>query len=177
MREPPVEQRNSEGTETFARLVNEHQKAVFALAYGKVRNVHDAEDIMQEVFAEAYRKSSSLKNPDKVSAWLFKATLYRCKDHIRKMSRRRRRELKYADTLETSNEVVFDSDPSKRVLEAIGLLPEKYRIVVMLKHFARLSYAEISDITGLSKTTIDGRLRSAKTRLRMQIIAMNKGAD
>jgi RNA polymerase sigma-70 factor (ECF subfamily) len=57
-----------------------------------------------------------------------------------------------------------------KVLEAVKSLPEKIRLIVMLKHLAQLSYDEISEMTGLSKTTIDGRLRMGKKRLKRQLL-------
>jgi len=164
-----VKPKTQEAAEAFNRLVRNHQKTVFAIAYGKLRNVHDAEDVMQEVFIEAYRNYKRLKNPEKVSAWLFTATTYRSYDHIRKKSRRERRERVYADSHNPSSnpseESLTEKEHHHAVLKAIGALPEKLRLVVMLKHFAKLSYADISKMTGLSKTTIDGRLRTAKKRL------------
>lgn len=158
-------------TEAFNRLVCEHHDAVLAVAYARLRNLHDAEDVTQEVFVEAFRKGHTIRKPDKVSAWLFKATTYRCKDHIRKMSRRRRRELAYADSVSANPPPDAGSEKERRqaVLKAIGLLPGKYRVVVMLKHFARLSYADISKMTGLSITTVDGRLQTAKKKLKERL--------
>ena len=164
-----AKQKKLDIAETFNRLVRNHQKAVFAIAYGKLRDIHDAEDVMQEVFIEAYRNYKKLKNPDKVSSWLYTATTYRSNDHIRRKSRRKRRERMYADSYGPSSnppeESLSEKERHLAVLKAIGALPERLRLVVMLKHFARLSYAEISKMTGLSKTTIDGRLRTAKKKL------------
>lgn len=168
---------SKEAGEAFAQLVREHQKSVFALAYGKLRNSHDAEDVMQEVFVEAYRNFHKLNNHNKVSGWLFRATVYRCKDHFRKKSRRWRREMEFADSHNPGKDEQTHSDRSDAVLEAIGRLPEKYRVVVMLKHFAGLSYKDISSMTGLSKTTIDGRLRMAKKELREMLLEMDPGVS
>jgi RNA polymerase sigma-70 factor (ECF subfamily) len=64
-----------------------------------------------------------------------------------------------------SEESLAEKERHHAVLKAIDALPEKLRLVVMLKHFAKLPYADIAKMTGLSKTTIDGRLRTAKKRL------------
>jgi len=152
--------------EAFTGLVREHQKSVFALAYGKLRNAHDAEDVMQEVFIEAYRNLHRLRNHKKVSGWLFKATIYRCKDHFRRKSRRQRREMEFTKLSSHPSGETVDDGCADAVIEAVGRMPEKFRIVIMLRHYAGLSYSEIAAMTGLSKTTIDGRLRAAKKSLR-----------
>jgi RNA polymerase sigma-70 factor (ECF subfamily) len=176
MKEAFVKPKTQEAAEAFGRIVHQHQKAVFAVAYGKLRNVHDAEDVMQEVFIEAYRNYHNLKKPEKVSAWLFTATKYRCNDHIRRKSRREKRERAYAGAHNLSSDPSTESQVERErhhaVLKAIGSLPEKFRLIIMLKHFARLSYADISKMTGLSKTTIDGRLRTAKEKLGQKLVDM-----
>lgn len=172
-----VKRTNTETDRAFAQLMREHERAVFALAYGKLRNAHDAEDVAQEVFVEAFRNAHKLKNAEKVSGWLFKVTSNRCKDHFRKMSRRQRRERIYASSAKSMDELKFDESNDNGVLKAVSSLPEKYRTTVMLRHFARLSYAEISKATGLSETTVDSRLRIAKKRLRKMLSDGAEGVD
>jgi RNA polymerase sigma-70 factor (ECF subfamily) len=157
--------------------VRERRGAVFALAYGKLGNAHDAEDIMQEVFVEAHRNFHKLKNHKNIPGWLFKVTLNRCKDHWRKKSRRQRREMEFTRITGASAQYQADDGLADAVLEAVGRLPEKYRVVVMLRHFAMLSYADISTMTGLSKTTIDGRLRTAKREMKQALTKMGLGVS
>jgi RNA polymerase sigma-70 factor (ECF subfamily) len=169
---------NSGAREAFARIVHEHQKAVFALAYARLGNVHDAEDVKQEVFVEAWLNMDKLRTHEKVNAWLFKVASNTCKEHSRKMSRREKREVRFAELTEaTSSASKQSQEKEEAVMQAVSLLPEKLRIVVMLKHFAKLSYEEISKMTGLSKTTIDGRLRIAKKRLRQKLARMDVETD
>jgi RNA polymerase sigma-70 factor (ECF subfamily) len=165
--------------ELFAQLVRENKRAVFAVAQAKLRNSHDAEDVMQEVFVEAYRKFRKMRNPNGIGAWLYKATLYRCNDHFRKESRRERRERIFTETVPSnpSTGAPPDSGISDAVLKAIELLPEKYRQLLMLKHFARLSYSEISNMTGLPQSKIGNRLHAARRRLREKLIEMGEGVD
>jgi RNA polymerase sigma-70 factor (ECF subfamily) len=161
----------------FTDFVRDYQKAAFSVAYGKVRNVHDAEDIIQEVFAEAYRKKDKLKTSNRTSAWLFKLIAYRCNDHLRKKIRREKRELDYVRATNNDREGQYDADCSDGLFEAIELLPEKYLVLVMLRYFADLSYVEISRMTGLSRATIDHRLRAAKNKLREQLDDAREGGD
>jgi RNA polymerase sigma-70 factor (ECF subfamily) len=164
--------------EAFARVVREHQKAVYAVALSKLGNAHDAEDVKQEVFIEAWRNMENLRNIEKISGWLYKATLNRCRDHFRKKSRRKRREEQFAETAAPPpRPSAEDRESIEAMSRAISMLPERIRTVVMLKHLAELSYAEISQMTGLSKTKIDGRLRAGKKKLRQMLIDMGIGVD
>ena len=164
--------------DAFARTVREHQAAVFAVALSKLGNPHDAEDVKQEVFIEAWRNMKKLKYPDRMSGWLFKATTNRCRDHFRRRYRRKRREEKFTEAAPApSNAALEDREALEAMFRAISKLPAKIRTVVMLKYLAELSYAEISKMTGLSKTTIDGRLRTGKKKLRQALIEMGIGAD
>lgn len=162
-------QEEMDALEDFTQLVRANRRTVFSVAYAKVRNVQDAEDITQEVFAEAYRKMEILADHKNVAGWLFKAAIFRSKDHLRKAWRRQKRETIYADLAYSSIEEQKGESLSDGLLAIISELPEKHRSVLLLKHFAKLSYAEISQMTGLSKTTIDGRLRSAKKELKARL--------
>jgi RNA polymerase sigma-70 factor (ECF subfamily) len=157
--------------EEFVRLMQENQKAVFSLAYGKMGNVHDAEDVAQQVFFEIFQNARKLKDPQKAAGWLFKLTVNRCKDSFRKKYRRERREAEYAG-LANQVEAVIAEDCG--ILDMVSQLREKFRTIVMLRYFAELSYAEISAMTGLSKNSIDGRLRAAKKELRRKLVEMNE---
>lgn len=176
-REVSVKQSDGGLDGAFTDFVREYQKAAFSVAYGKVRNPHDAEDVVQEVFAEAYRRRDRLNNPRKTSAWLFKLIAYRCNDHLRKKIRREKRELDYARSTNSNGESQDRADSNDGLLEAIEQLPEKYLMLVMLRYFADLSYVEISRMTGLTKAKIDHRLRIAKRKLRENLDSAHKGGD
>jgi len=174
-----VESDIQKAREAFARIVREHQRAVYAVALSKLGNSHDAEDVKQQVFVEAWKSIDKLRSSERVSGWLFKATVNRCRDHFRRTSRRRKREKLFAEARAAARSPSSpeDRDEMEAMFHAISMLSEKTRTVVMLKHLAELSYAEISKMTGLSKTTIDGRLRSGKKKLRRMLVEMGIGVD
>jgi RNA polymerase sigma-70 factor (ECF subfamily) len=172
-----VESDVQKAREIFARVVREHQKAVYAVALSKLGNAHDAEDVKQEVFVEAWRNMENLRNIEKISGWLYKATINKCRDHFREKSRRKRREDRFSEVAPVPEPSAEDRESIEAMSRAISMLPERIRTVVMLKHLAELSYAEISQMTGLSKTKIDGRLRAGKKRLRQMLMEMGIGVD
>ncbi len=179
-KEKLLDQKRRGAIDTFVKtVVDHHQRAVFAAAYAILRNKHDAEDVTQDAFIQAYRNADKLENLEKLLPWLYKTTNHLCKAHFRKRSRRKRREATFLERHSNNppSDALADADRKKVLMNSINALPEKLRTVFMLKHFAHASYAEISEMTGLSKTTIDGRLRTAKKKLREQLDDMGVGVD
>ena len=74
--------------EAFGFLVDKYKGAIYAFAYNRLRNFHDAEDITQEVFLRAYEKLSALRRWDNFHAWLYAITSNLCKNHIRAQANR-----------------------------------------------------------------------------------------
>ena len=68
----------------FGILVEKHQKSVHALAWRKVGDFHDAEEITQDTFLQVYKKLPTLKDPYKFAGWLYVIANRRCLDWIRK---------------------------------------------------------------------------------------------
>ena len=74
--------------EAFGVLVDRYKSSMYALAYSKVGNLQDAEDIAQEAFLKAYRNLRKLKQWDNFYAWLYSITSNLCKDWLKAESRR-----------------------------------------------------------------------------------------
>ena len=74
--------------EAFGLLVDKYKASIYALAYSKLRNFHDAEDITQEAFIKAYRKLHTLRWWDNFLAWLYAITSNLCKDWLRSQPKR-----------------------------------------------------------------------------------------
>ena len=146
----------------FAEIVRRHQRAVFAVAYSKLGNSHDAEDVVQEVFLEACRNAQKMKTPEKMLAWLFRTTTYRSANSA---------------PTNTPADTLAEKERQAAILEAVDSLPAKFRLVIMLRYFAQFSYADISEMTGLTKGAIDGRLRSATKKLKDHLLRMGIGVS
>jgi hypothetical protein len=61
----------------FGFLVDKYKAGVYAVAYERLHNFHDAEDIAQEVFLKAYRNLRNLRHWDSFASWLYRITLNR----------------------------------------------------------------------------------------------------
>ena len=74
----------------FSILVEKYQKSVHALVWRKIGDYHYAEEIMQDAFLQAYKKLSTLKNPNQFAGWLHVIANRLCIDWIRKQKRIRK---------------------------------------------------------------------------------------
>jgi len=160
----------------FGLLVDKYRESIYALAYFKLRNFHDAEDITQEVFLKAYQKLSTLRRWDNFLAWLYAITSNLCKDFIRKQAKRLDREFiaeqdKVILNLRSINsyreELAYES-----LHEALGLLPEVYQQVLTLYYLGRMNSEEIAKFLGKPVGTIRKQLSRARGKLKKEMLDM-----
>ena len=160
----------------FGLLVDKYKSSVYALAYTKLRNFHDAEDITQEVFIKAYQKLSTLKRRDNFLAWLFSITVNSCKNFLTSQARR-----PDGDYIEDQDVTLWNApsidayqseSAAESIREAIDQLPEIYRQTLTLYYLGGLSSKEIARFLGTSVNTVNQRLMRARTKLKEELIAM-----
>ena len=91
MSEQLLIERLKEGDEAaFKTIVETWQDMVYNTALGIVQNPEDAEDIAQEVFVQVYESIHSFKGEAKFSTWLYKITVTKTMDHLRRKKRKKR---------------------------------------------------------------------------------------
>ncbi len=160
----------------FGMLVDRYKESVYALAYSRLRNFHDAEDITQEAFTKAYQKLRTLRQWDEFYAWIYAITSNLCKNWIKASARRPDREfiedhpatLLTRYSMESRNE-----DPMLEVLNAaLDSLPESYQQVLTLHYLGGMDGVEIAEFLGKSPSAIWQRLSRARESLRKEILDM-----
>jgi len=175
--DPGQDSRRSDGSaaeqeadpDDLHRLVVEHGDAIYRLALSVVRDSSLAEDVAQETLVKAWLALPSFRGDSSLRSWLLRIT------HNTAISTLRRRRAVVLDPHDlpeeqsrversvesrVQGEVVMD-----QFVEALDLLDELSRSIVVLRELEGLSYEEISDVLGVPMPTVKTRLLRARRRL------------
>lgn len=165
----------------FKEIVESSQGLVYNTALGIVQNPEDAEDVAQEVFVQLYESIKSFKGESKLSTWLYRITVSKAMDHLRKKKRKKR--FAYVQSLFGVNEELLHDPPdfvhpgvsldnkekAKELFKAIDQLPAKQKIAFTLNRIEGLSYQEISEIMKLTVASVESLLHRARKNLRKNL--------
>ena len=159
----------------FGILVGKYQKSIHALACRKIRDFHYAEEIMQDTFLRAYKKLSTLKNPNQFSGWLHVIANRLCIDWMRSQKSVMQsledtpveeiEKSSYTHHVSAQRETERTGYYHELVKNLLEKLPENERTVVTLYYLDEMSTKEISKFMGVSVNTITSRLHRARKRL------------
>jgi RNA polymerase sigma-70 factor, ECF subfamily len=153
---------------TFAEVLRANQSMVFSLAYHFLRDRGAAEEVAQDVFLRLYRKMDDLEGGKHVIFWLRKVTSHRCIDYVRK--RGAHLTIALEDTAEPPA-VEQQGDPllNRRLRQLIATLPEKPRMVMVLRYQEDLMPEEIADVLEMPVRTVKSHLQRSLAILREKI--------
>ena len=157
-------------------LVNRYKDKIFTSIYLLVKDKYLAEDIFQDVFIRIIDtlKSGRYTDEGKFLPWAMRIAHNMCVDHFRKVKR--------TPTIKTSEDrdifevlnfseagadhKMMSSQSHDRVRKMVDMLPEDQREVIILRHYAELSFKEIAELTQCSINTALGRMRYGLINLR-----------
>jgi RNA polymerase sigma factor (sigma-70 family) len=149
------------------QLYKLYSKAMFNICYRMMNNQAEAEDLLQESFAEAFLKLDSFRYESAFGAWLKRIVVNKCINHIKK----RKAQLFYTDTIpEISHEEEVDVSSIqlevKRVHNAMEKLPDGYRVIFSLYLLEGYDHCEIAEIMGISESTSKSQFSRAKQKIK-----------
>ncbi|MBL7153621.1 MAG: RNA polymerase sigma factor [Phycisphaerae bacterium] len=146
--------------ESFGQLAGGYYSSMVAVAYSVVADHQLAEDVAQEAFAKALVSLRKLKKPGRFASWLAQI----CRNTAVDMVRARAREVTARDISELPGVASKETD-TEAVREAIAELPRAERELIVLRYYDRLSYEQVSDVLGVSRAAVNGRLTRVKRKL------------
>jgi RNA polymerase sigma-70 factor (ECF subfamily) len=152
----------------FAELVRKHQAMVFSIALHSLRDAALAEELAQEVFLDLYHHLGDLQSASHVEFWLRKVASRRCIDYVRRLRRQPNVGLDDAPELSTAAE---ERDPflKETLRKLVASLPEKARMVVLLRYQEDLAPAEIAETMDIPLNSVKSCLHRALAMLREKL--------
>ena len=172
--------------EGFGALCDRYARMVGVLAFQKVGNVTDAEDVAQEAFLKAYAALGELADAARFGSWLYGIALRCSIDHHRRRERRGESGRLSLDAMQASGkepagrdeeavDALVGAESAERVLAAVGELPDAYRVVLTLRYLQERSYKEIAAHLQEPPGTVANRLHRAVGLLRERLRSLVEG--
>jgi RNA polymerase sigma-70 factor (ECF subfamily) len=175
-----VERARAGESEAFRTLVIRHQRRVYAVALGIVKDRDLAWDVAQEAFVRVHQHLGDFKGEASFSTWVLRIGAHLAIDAVRReraSSKEDIDDVMDADIERGSEGVLattLGNDPQKNLLrrelaekmaEALAQLPEKHRTILVLREVEGLSYEELAERLGINKGTVMSRLFHARKKM------------
>lgn len=153
--------------------MDEDRRKVMGWALRLTGNLHDAEDLTQEVMLRAMTRGDGV-DPRAYDAWLYRVTRNLFLDGVRRRQRVRFDALgDDADTMlvdvRTPETELFARSLEPGMAEAMLALTDEYRTALVLRHVYDLSYDEIAERTGVPSGTVRSRIHRGRRHLRAEV--------
>lgn len=156
--------------EAFGELVRRYQTSVYNVCYRLLGVPAEAEDMAQEAFLRAYRRLDSYDAGRPFGPWMRRVAANLC---LTELQRRRPVEVELDDEYHDVSEAPWTAPESVRekremagrVRRALLSLPERYRVVVELRHYHEMSYDAIAADLGITVGDVRTRLFRARRKL------------
>jgi RNA polymerase sigma-70 factor (ECF subfamily) len=160
--------------DAYANLMNKYHDAIYSLIYRMIRNKEETEDLTQEAFIKAFSSLKNFSEEFAFSTWLYKIASNNCIDFIRKRKLKTysidkpiesdESDFSYelADTTYAPDRNLIEEQQKRAIQEAINSLPDKYRIVIVMRHNEEKSYEEISEFLKLPLGTVKAHIFRAR---------------
>ena len=148
----------------FERIVNQYQKTLLHMCYLYLRDKALAEDAVQDTFIKVYRNMNGFRGDSSEKTWIMKIAMNTCHD-IHRSNWFKMIDHRISPEMLPEASVPFDKDEDDLV-EAVMQLPIKLREVILLYYYQDMHITEIADSLNLSQSSVSGRLKRAREKLR-----------
>lgn len=163
----------------FQQLVADYSQKVYNLSLGILQNEEDAEDATQEIFTTVFLSINQFKGESKLSTWIYRISVNKCREFIRKKSRKKR--FGFLTTLENVEHKSFQSENANFMhpgielenkeraailFEAINRLPENQKIAFSMHKLDGIPYEEIAAIMKTTLSSVESLMFRARQNLK-----------
>lgn len=142
------------------KVFEEYSDMVYRLAFARVKNCYDADDVLQEVFLRFLKVKEKPASTEHTKALLIRITINCSKTWLTSPFKTR--------TAALSEDIPY-TDGTKDTLDAVLRLPLKYRTVIHLHYYCGYKVEEIAEILSAKPSTVKSQLKRAREKLKNEL--------
>lgn len=166
----------SDSEKNFEGSALQFAESLFRIAFARVGNAQDAEDIVQETYLKAYKNINTFRRETSIKNWLNQILINTIRDHFRRAGRTVET-TEWDESIENDErltqpgleENICTSDVHQEVMKALAALPEQLQVPLLLREIDEATYEEIAQILNVPKGTVMSRLFRARSLLREKL--------
>ncbi|WP_397538385.1 sigma-70 family RNA polymerase sigma factor [Rummeliibacillus pycnus] len=153
------------------RIMNQHTESLLRLSYYYVKDLHIAEDIVQESFIKFYQDRNRYEERGELKAYLSKMVVNKSKDYLKSWSYRKiqLQNRLFSKHSQKKMDNLIRKDEETILGEAILKLPLKQREPLIYYYFEEMSIKDISRLLEIPESTVKTRIRRSKQLLKTQL--------
>lgn len=152
--------------EAYGELIQYYKEYLYRTAMLSVKNQEIALDIVSECILSGFRSIHSLKNPDYFKTWITRVLRNTIADYYRREH--------YSESMDEMqiavDESIVSSEEKLDLYQAIDLLSEKYKTVIILKYFDELKISEIAYVMDIPEGSVKAYLNRARAELKRLLV-------
>lgn len=172
-----IERASGGDPSAFNRLMEAHERRMYAVALRMCFNREDAQDCLQEAMLRIYRSISGFKGQSSFATWVYRITMNTCLDELRRKKNKQNTSLDSlldtgwspTDEGASPEKQAIQSETQRYLHEAIRSLPEDMRSAIVLRDIQGLSYEEIAQALDINVGTIKSRISRGREKLREKL--------
>jgi len=147
------------GTENYIPyLIEAYSDMLIRISFSYMKNLSDAEDITQETFIKLLEKKPSFQSTEHEKAWLIRVSINLSKDKLKSAY--------FRNTAPLEGDFIDITKEDNEIIEAVLMLPLKYRSIVLLYYYEDYSISEVANILNLKDSTVGSQLSRARKLLK-----------
>lgn len=154
----------------FAHIVRRYNQRLFRIGMSLLGGEMEVEDAMQATYISAYEHLAGFEQRSSLGTWLVRILINECMARKKKIQRTATRykeeNMDSKPTIHTPSNILQNKELGKLLENALAKLPEKYRMVFVLREIEEMSTRETGDALGIEEPNVKVRLNRAKTMLR-----------
>lgn len=164
----------------FRQLIECYERPMFNVAYRMLGNAAEAADATQDVFLKVFENIAGYDTQYRLFSWIYRIAM---NESIDRLKHRRHAEsvaieedFPLASAERGPEQVAGDAQMHDAIQTALMEMPYDHRVVIVLRHFAECSYAQMAEILHIPEKTVKSRLYSARQELQGKLFARGVAA-